>query len=318
MAWFRAHEGITSDTKWHIVARKAKVNVGTVVAIWVALLDHASQNEERGSLEGFDCEAIDALFGYEDGVCERVLDAMEGKGLVENGRVVNWSKRQPAREDGSSTERVREYRSRQKAQTGQPIAQTQETQCNAVKRDETQCNAVKRDETPQIREDKIREEIKREEIPPYIPPEGGNAESHSPAQSPRGKKERRGSGNSLPALRAMMAEWTQNPVLLDKLEAWRAMRERIRKPLTCEALRLAFLKLDEMAPDDAGKIAILEQSIFNSWQGLFQLKDTAESTGRLQGGTRILSFEEMEAARVAKIKEAARLYDEARERGEAV
>ena len=99
MAWFRAYENISSDPKWPIVARRANVNVGTVISIWIALLDHASQNEERGSLDFFDCETIDALYGYEDGVCQRVVDAMNAKNLIADGRVANWEKRQMDCED---------------------------------------------------------------------------------------------------------------------------------------------------------------------------------------------------------------------------
>lgn len=61
MAWFRLHEGAYADAKWPIIARKSNTNVGTVVSIWIALLDYASQHETRGSLEGFDPETIDAL-----------------------------------------------------------------------------------------------------------------------------------------------------------------------------------------------------------------------------------------------------------------
>lgn len=56
------------------------------------------------------------------------------------------------------------------------------------------------------------------------------------------------------------------------------MRKFIKKPMTEHALELALNNLDKLANSEEEQIAILEQSISNSWQGLFPLKKT-ESTG---------------------------------------
>ena len=55
------------------------------------------------------------------------------------------------------------------------------------------------------------------------------------------------------------------------------MRKRIRKPLTDKGVDLAIAKLRGLASesgvmDNDKAIKILEQSTFNSWQGLFPLK----------------------------------------------
>ena len=97
MEWLRWYHGAISDSKWPLIARKSGQNIGTVVSIWAALLEHASQDEERGSIEGFDPEAIDALFGYEDGTCEAVVAAMLSKDLIKDGCIASWTKRQPKR-----------------------------------------------------------------------------------------------------------------------------------------------------------------------------------------------------------------------------
>lgn len=73
-----------------------------------------------------------------------------------------------------------------------------------------------------------------------------------------------------------MRDYTGNPALLKTLEDFRLMRERIRKPMTGRALEILLCKLSELAADDMAKIAILEQSILNSWQGIFPLKQTAQ------------------------------------------
>ena len=142
-----------NDPKFVWVAHKAETNVATVIAVWAALLEHASQERERGSVEGFDCESYDCSLGLPDGTCKRVMDAMRGKGLLEVSRVAMWEARQPKTED-NSTDRVRAFRERKKAE------------CNA---DETACNG---NETPR-NTDKIRLEKKKKEegagAPPFDP-----------------------------------------------------------------------------------------------------------------------------------------------------
>lgn len=51
------------------------------------------------------------------------------------------------------------------------------------------------------------------------------------------------------------------------------MRNKIRKPLTDHAIELALKELDKLASTEKDKIEIINQSIVNSWQGLFPLKN---------------------------------------------
>lgn len=52
-----------------------------------------------------------------------------------------------------------------------------------------------------------------------------------------------------------------------------AMRKKLKKPMTDRAVELAIKKLDTMSGgNNEIAIKILEQSIMNSWQGLFELK----------------------------------------------
>ena len=71
----------------------------------------------------------------------------------------------------------------------------------------------------------------------------------------------------------ILSSYTSNLDLLKALQEYIKMRQPIRKPLTNHALGLALKKLDGLAVDDCTKISILEQSIMNSWQGLFPLKE---------------------------------------------
>ncbi|MGB4466000.1 MAG: hypothetical protein WBI55_07780, partial [Eubacteriales bacterium] len=75
--------------------------------------------------------------------------------------------------------------------------------------------------------------------------------------------------------------------ILSEWNAYVDMRKKIKKPMTDKAALLALKKLNELAPDDYEKQkAILNQSVFNSWQGLFPLKGGYdEKTNRNDSGT---------------------------------
>lgn len=61
-----------------------------------------------------------------------------------------------------------------------------------------------------------------------------------------------------------------NQTFLDYIQ----MRKEIKKPMSERAIELAVMKLDKMTSDDDTAIKILEQSIMNSWQGLFPLNES--------------------------------------------
>ena len=146
--WFRWHHGSVTDPKFGLVAKRARVGLPTVIAIWAFLLEQASAAEMRGSIGLVDAEALDCMFGLEDGDCARVLEQMQERGLLEQGQISSWEKRQPKRErpEDSSAARTRSYRDRQ-------AGSSDATQSNVTPSDATQ-----RQETP--REEKRREEEK--------------------------------------------------------------------------------------------------------------------------------------------------------------
>ena len=152
MEWFRAYHGISSDAKWRLVARMSKQPVAVVLAVWVSLLDHASQADDRGSIAGVDCELLDVTLDLEDGVAKGVVTAMEAKGLVAGGRITAWEKRQVRREESdnpqakTAAQRKREQRARDKAkQSAASQDETQDsvnvTQSHAESRNDTNCHA---------------------------------------------------------------------------------------------------------------------------------------------------------------------------------
>jgi hypothetical protein len=177
MEWFRTYHGAFCDSKWSVISRKSGQPKGHVYAIWMALLDRASQAEDsrirfvftfpccwalldrasqaedRGDISGVDPEEIDAVFDFEEGVSASVLAAMESKGMIVDGRLASWEKRQPERED-NSTDRVRRYRDRLRMETDVTPCNADETPCNAMKRHVTQCDAPDKRRLDKIREEK--------------------------------------------------------------------------------------------------------------------------------------------------------------------
>ena len=193
--WYRTYHGMVSDPKWPLIARRSGHNVGTVVSVWAALLDFASQNEERGSIAGFNSEEIDALYGYDDGTTAQILKAMRDRGMIVDDVIVSWEKRQASKSSGeskgsamSSTERSRRYRERQRESQAATTVQRVATACNG---NETLRNAVQRDATVPLQEAtetqrdatayKIREDKNREENIPPLTPLGGTDAAASDA-----------------------------------------------------------------------------------------------------------------------------------------
>lgn len=67
--------------------------------------------------------------------------------------------------------------------------------------------------------------------------------------------------------------YTSNKELSDTIVEFMNHRKNIKKPIKTEyALKLILNKLDKFTQDDSVKIEILNQSIANGWQGIFELK----------------------------------------------
>ena len=71
----------------------------------------------------------------------------------------------------------------------------------------------------------------------------------------------------------IILDYTEDEELRAALNEFIKMRKAIKKVLTDRALTMICKELDKLAQDDATKIAILNQSIMNSWQGVFPIKE---------------------------------------------
>jgi hypothetical protein len=63
------------------------------------------------------------------------------------------------------------------------------------------------------------------------------------------------------------------------IDDFKEFRKKIKAPMTDRAVELLHLNLNKLATNDETKIAILNQSIVNSWKGVFELKESTKSKG---------------------------------------
>ncbi|MCR3759194.1 phage replication initiation protein [Clostridium felsineum] len=76
---------------------------------------------------------------------------------------------------------------------------------------------------------------------------------------------------------SLIEEYTENKKLIETLKDFLRMRKSNKKPLTNRGMELLLSKLNKLTGSDNEKIEILNQSIFNSWQGVFPLKKEASN-----------------------------------------
>jgi hypothetical protein len=90
------------------------------------------------------------------------------------------------------------------------------------------------------------------------------------------KEEEKGMGKETSkAIPIELPTWIDSNLWHDYLE----MRKKIRKPATLRAQELVIKKLDELRAEGQDPNRVLEQSIENSWQGVFPLKPLDASSG---------------------------------------
>lgn len=78
----------------------------------------------------------------------------------------------------------------------------------------------------------------------------------------------------------VLAKYGNDESLLEAFKDFEIMRKSIKKPLTERAVKTMLTKLENLAGDDIDKtIKILEQSILNSWAGVFELKSGGDMFG---------------------------------------
>ena len=133
MDWFRSYHGAPSDSKLSLIAKDSGKARAFVTAVWWEVLDHASRNvTQRGDVSRIDHEIIAIQQGMEPEEVASIMSAMAQRGIIKDGIVANWEKRQVRREDDQATERKRKSRDRRRAESREvPHTSRNVTQCHA-------------------------------------------------------------------------------------------------------------------------------------------------------------------------------------------
>ncbi|APC41549.1 phage replisome organizer N-terminal domain-containing protein [Clostridium estertheticum] len=75
------------------------------------------------------------------------------------------------------------------------------------------------------------------------------------------------------SLNLLISDYTNNEELKNTIINFIEMRKAVKAAPTNKALTLILNKLNKLANNDNDKIAIVEQSIMNSWKGIFEIKE---------------------------------------------
>ena len=110
-------------------------------------------------------------------------------------------------------------------------------------------------------------------------------ETESERRQNNNKKEKKEKNDKKKIIR----DYTQNPKLITAINDFMEMRTKIKKPMTERALELLLNKLSAMADTEEEKIALLEQSITNSWLSIYPLKHDNSKGGQQNGSKRRIS-----------------------------
>ena len=124
MDWFRLWHEMPNDPKWRTIARKSDSSISEVISVAIHLMCEASNASERGRTQQTNNEHIASALDLNDDKVTSIKDAMQGN-FLDGDMIVNWSKRQPKREDNSA-QRAKEWREKRKR-----------TQANANERPDT-------------------------------------------------------------------------------------------------------------------------------------------------------------------------------------
>lgn len=78
MEWLRWYQGTINNPKWRVVAADSGQPLVAVLAVWAAILEHASQTDPRGTLSGWRPKVVAAALDLSVDAVQAIHDAMQG------------------------------------------------------------------------------------------------------------------------------------------------------------------------------------------------------------------------------------------------
>ena len=122
MKWYKLSPGLAQNAKLAAIARRTGLRRGDMLALWISLMDHASEAAERGSVLDIDPEEIAATLEFDPAAVKTALAALRDKAMIlPGGMLSGWSRNQKL-----STHRTRAHRARVAASLVKPPEETDE------------------------------------------------------------------------------------------------------------------------------------------------------------------------------------------------
>jgi hypothetical protein len=112
--WYRAYEGTVTDAKLGEAALIAEVSRSVAIAAWHCLLESAASRNNSGSFDATS-RRVSVILCEPPAKIEALFAAFDELGLIGNGAVRSWKKRQFQSDD--SKERVRKHRAKKRQET---------------------------------------------------------------------------------------------------------------------------------------------------------------------------------------------------------
>ena len=109
--WYRAYEGTVTDAKLGEVALVADCSRSVAIAAWHCLLESAASVNDGGKFD-HTARRIAVILGEKPATIEAVLAELTALGMIADGVICAWSRRQY--ESDNSTERSRKHRERKR------------------------------------------------------------------------------------------------------------------------------------------------------------------------------------------------------------
>lgn len=265
LKWIKIVTDIFDDEK--ILLIEQLPDADSIIVIWFKLLCLAGKQNNSGviMIGRLPCtdEMLASIFRRPLNTVKLALNTFENLGMIE---IVNncitipkWSVHQDLDKLEKQRDYMREYmqkyRKKQKMLTDGKSKDVNVYDVNEVNVGKTNVNAQTR--------------------PYQTIPDQTIPDDTIPDQNPK-----KGAAEKATSFDTIISEAFDNDEIRSALREFIKMRKLIKKPMTDHALELTIKKLNELAKNDNERIAILEQSIANSWQGLFPLeKGKAKGAG---------------------------------------
>jgi len=115
MKWLRLYNETVNDPKWRMIAIETEQPVHAVLAVWMAMLCHASGAEPRGTLTGWNDRLAGAALDLKGATVEAIRTQMQGV-VLDGDRLAAWDKRQFKTDDAN--ERSKRHRAKKPAHEG--------------------------------------------------------------------------------------------------------------------------------------------------------------------------------------------------------